>query len=220
MVLLTLPSLLAPTSDPAWLSVPFLTHGDANHIRSSRQSPSLVLLVALSAGSAGVASKEKTAMKKYSLRLLGILLFLALAPVALMAQTGQGILFGHWKLNVAKSTFGDGPKLMGMSIDVTSDKPELIQYDVAATAGNGFAYTYSFKGAADGKEYPISGSSSVYSYTEEAGVVHETQKDPDGTITKGDFTVTPNGKVGTWMYTITNPDGTVVKQKLVFDHLA
>jgi hypothetical protein len=158
-------------------------------------------------------------MKIHSLRFLGILLFMGLASAALVAQTGaQGILFGQWKLNVAKSDFGGAPKLMAMTIKVTSDTAELIQFEVTQTTETGFSVSYSYKGAADGKEYPIVGSSSMYSYTQEAGVVHETQKDADGTLTKGDFTVSPNGKVGTWIYTITNPDNTVVKQKLVFDH--
>lgn len=150
----------------------------------------------------------------------------ALAPVALRAQgtqsqvSGLGIMLGNWKLNVAKSDFGSGPKLMAMSVKVTSDAPELIQFSVDQANGTGFQASYAFKGAADGKEYPITGSATVYSYTEEPGVVHETQRDPDGTITKGDFTVSPNHKIGTWLYTITNPDGTVVKQKLVFERTA
>ena len=180
-------------------------------------------------------------MKNLSLRIWIVLAMLALTPGALIAQTaGQGIMFGTWKLNVDKSDFGAGFKLMAMTVKVTSDTPELIQFSVDETTGNGFNVSYSFKGAADSKEYPIVGSSSVYSYTEEPGVVHETQKDTDGTITKGDFTVavitTPAPKsptttkgakavaqpgikstVGTWLYTITNPDGSVVKQKLVFD---
>ncbi len=158
-------------------------------------------------------------MKSHFLRVLGIAIVLALAPVSLVAQTTQGILFGEWKLNVAKSNFGDGPKLMAMTLKVTSDTADLIQFEVSQTAGNGFSVTYSYKGAADGKEYPITGSSSVYSYTQEAGVVHETQKDSDGTVTKGDFTVSGNGKIGTWDYTITNPDGSVVKQKLIFERV-
>jgi hypothetical protein len=89
---------------------------------------------------------------------------------------------------------------------------------VSQTTADGFEVSYSYKGAADGKEYPVTGSSSVYSYAEETGVVHETQKDADGTITKGDFTLGAHGKTGTWQYTITSPDGTVTKQKLVFDH--
>lgn len=160
-------------------------------------------------------------MRNFFLRNWVVLVLLALAPGALLAQaTSQGILFGTWKLNVAKSDFGAGNKLMAMTINVTSDTPDLIQFSVNQTTADGFDVTYSYKGAADGKEYPIIGSSSVYSYTEEPGVVHETQKDSDGTVTQGDFTLSLKGKVGTWLYTITNPDGSVVKQKLVFDHTA
>jgi hypothetical protein len=157
-------------------------------------------------------------MRSFFLRNWIVLALLALFSGALLAQTAsQGIMFGNWKLNAAKSNFGGGTKLMSMTIKVDSDTPDLIQFSVNQTTADGFDVSYSYKGAADGKEYPIIGSSSVYSYTEEPGVVHETQKDTDGTITKGDFTVSANGKVGTWLYTITNPDGSVVKQKLVFD---
>lgn len=156
---------------------------------------------------------------KVSLRTWIVMAFFTLSMSALVAQTAaQGILFGTWKLNVVKSDFGTGSKLMSMVLKVTSDKSDNIEFSVDQTTADGFSVSYSYKGAADGKEYPINGSSSVYSYTEETGVVHETQKDTDGTITKGDFTVSANGKVGTWMYIITNPDGSVIKQKLVFDH--
>ena len=181
-----------------------------------------------------------------------ILAPLLLAPAAICAQSPpQGILFGNWTLNVHKSTFGTGQKLMAMTVKVTSDTPALIQFSVDQTTESGFNVSYSFKGAPDGKPYPLTGSSSVYSYTEEPGVVHETQKDTDGTLTKGDFTVSANtpapakpaatsktkpgakttvssetqasakaetGPIGTWLYTITNPDGSIVQQKLVFNH--
>jgi hypothetical protein len=32
--------------------------------------------------------------------------------------------------------------------------------------------------------------------------------------------VSANGKVGTWIYSVTNPDGTVIHSKLIFDHTA
>ncbi|MGB7549180.1 MAG: hypothetical protein WBM14_15685 [Terracidiphilus sp.] len=149
-----------------------------------------------------------------------LLAFLLLGPIALRAQaTGQGIMFGSWKLNLAKSDFGSGPKLMAMTVKVTSDTPALIQFTVEQTTESGFAVSYGFKGAADGKEYPLTGASSVYSYTEEPGVVHESQKDTDGTITRGDFTLSAKGNVGIWLYTITSPDGTVAKQKMVFERI-
>jgi hypothetical protein len=160
-------------------------------------------------------------MKNLCLRIWLVAALVVLAPVALLAQAGtQGIMLGNWKLIAAKCDFGSGPKIMAMTVKVSSDTPELIQFSVDETTGTGFQVSYSFKGAADGKEYPIAGSATVYSYTEEPGVVHETQRDPDGTITKGDFTVSANHKIGTWLYTITAPDGTVVKQKLIYEHTA
>jgi len=158
-------------------------------------------------------------MRNLWLRSVSALALLILGTSVLFAQaSGTGIMAGTWKLNPAKSNFGGGSKLLAMTVKVTSDTPDLIQFSVDQTLENGFAVSYSFKGAADGKEYPIVGSSSVYSYTEEPGVVHETQKDADGTVTKGNFTVSANGKVGTWNYTVTNPDGSTVTQKLIFDH--
>jgi hypothetical protein len=160
-------------------------------------------------------------MRNRLLAAFAVLALLALVPAALAAQAGgQGIMFGTWTLSVAKSSFGGGPKLMAMTVKVTSDKPELIQFSVSQTMESGIQISYSYKGAADDKPYPIIGSSSVYSYTEEPGIVHETQKDADGTITRGDFTVSNSGRTGTWDYTITNPDGTQFKQKLVFTHSA
>ena len=160
-------------------------------------------------------------MRNLFLRIPMVLALFALAPSALLAQAAaQGILFGNWKLNLVRSNFGGGFKPMAMVLKVTSDTPDIIQYTMNLTTPGGLFVSYSFKGAPDGKEYPLTGSSSVYSYTQEPGVVHETQKDSDGTITRGDFTVSAKGKVGTWIYTITNPDGTVVTQKLVFDRTA
>lgn len=144
----------------------------------------------------------------------------ALVPAIAIAQGDkQGTMLGSWKLNVAKSDFGGGPKLQGMLVDVTSDKPDSIVFSVTETAESGMTFTYKVKGAADGKDYPAEGSSTLYAYTEEGGVVNETQKDTDGTVTTGTFTLSPNRKVGTWVYTITDPQAGVIHTKLVYDRV-
>jgi hypothetical protein len=90
-------------------------------------------------------------MKNLCLRIWLVAALVILAPVALLAQAdGQGIMLGNWKLIVAKSDFGSGPKLMAMTVKVTSDTPELIQFCVDEATGAGFQAAYSFKGAADG----------------------------------------------------------------------
>jgi len=67
---------------------------------------------------------------------------------------------------------------MAMTVKVASDTPELIEFDVDQVTASGFQVSYSFKGAPDGKEYPITGSATVYSYTEQPGVAHETSATP------------------------------------------
>jgi hypothetical protein len=38
-------------------------------------------------------------------------------------------------------------------------------------------------------------------------------------VTKGSWSVTANGKEGTWTYTVTNPDASITHQKLVFTRI-
>ena len=128
-------------------------------------------------------------------------------------------MVGKWKLNLAKSDFGESSKPQGMLVDVTSDTPEAVVFSVTQTAENGMMFTYKFNGPADGKEHPAEGTSTLYAYTEEGGVVTETQKDTDGTITKGTFALSANGKVGTWTYTITDPQGAVTHTRWVYDRV-
>jgi hypothetical protein len=143
------------------------------------------------------------------------------APAATPADGAKSYTYlGSWKLNVPKCDFGDGNILMAMVIKVTSATADSIEFTATATYGSGMAGTYSFKGPVDGKDYKLTGSASTYSYTDVNGVLTETQKDPDGTVTKGTWSTTANGKEGTWTYTITNPDASIVHQKLVFTRTA
>lgn len=142
-------------------------------------------------------------------------------PAALRAQAGASLpILGKWTLNAAKSSFGDGPVLRAMTIEYTAATMESVEFNATVTYDNGGQGVYSFKGAADGKDHALTGSSSTYAYSVENGVVTETQKDSDGTLTVGTFARSANGKEGTWTYTITNPDKTVVSQKLVFTKTA
>jgi hypothetical protein len=155
-----------------------------------------------------------------SFKSLFVVLTLALLSAIAIAQTSTpGPMVGKWKLNVAKSDFGDGSKLQAMLVEVTSDTPDAVIFSVQETADSGMMFTYKFKGPADGKNHPAEGTSTLYAYTEDGGVVTETQTDTDGTITKGTFALSPNGKVGTWTYTITDPQGAVTHSKLVYDRV-
>ncbi|WP_263360021.1 hypothetical protein [Acidicapsa ligni] len=132
------------------------------------------------------------------------------------ATTQQFPVLGEWKLNAAKSDFGDGAKLRDMTIKFTSATPELIEFTATVTYDSGSQGTYGYKAPADGQPHQLSGSASTYAYSVENGILIETQKDPDGTITKGSFTRSAKGTDGVWVYTITNPDASITHQKLLF----
>lgn len=148
-----------------------------------------------------------------------VLLAMIFPGIARAQNTQQGPMFGTWKLNLAKSDFGENSKPQSMVVTVESDMPELIKFSVQMTAPTGMTFSYSYKGAADGKDYPAVGTSSTYAYTEQDGVVTETEKDSDGTVTKGTFALSANGKIGTWTYTVTDPQGGITHEKLVYDKL-
>ncbi len=150
---------------------------------------------------------------------LSLILCALVSSMAIAQGDQSGTMVGNWKLNVAKSDFGGGAKLQGRLFEVTSDKPESIVFSVTETAESGMTFTYKFKGAADGKDYPAVGTSTIYSYTEVGGVLTETQKDTDGTVTTGTFTLSPNRKVETWVYAITDPQAGVIHTKLVYDRV-
>ena len=139
------------------------------------------------------------------------------------AQTAQSSaagapLLGKWKLNVAKSDFGSSPKPGGTILDVTSASPDMVKWTTTFTASNGMSFTMTYAAPADGKDHAAEGTATTYAYTLAGPSVTEIQKDPDGTVTTGTFTV--KGKTGIWTYTIKDPQGNETHQTEVFDRVA
>ncbi len=157
-----------------------------------------------------------------SVRTLLMLLAVGLPVVPAFAQlptTGQ--MVGNWKLNPKLSNFGPAadtaPK--GIVTTVTSDTPDLVKFETSYTASNGMTFSWKFSGPADGKDHPADGTSTTFAYSRDGDNEVEVQKDTDGTVTKGVLTLSPNKKVATWNCTITDPQGAVTTEKLVFDRL-
>lgn len=82
----------------------------------------------------------------------------AVTAVALVSPAQQVVdLSGAWHLNVEKSKWGKHPKPHSVVINVVHQEPAL-KYSGIAVAGNGEdTREFSFEGAIDGKEYPITG---------------------------------------------------------------
>jgi hypothetical protein len=49
--------------------------------------------------------------------------------------------------------------------------------------------------------------------------VTEVEKDSDGTVTKGTFALSADGKIGTWTYTVTDPQGNATHEKLIYNRV-
>jgi hypothetical protein len=151
-----------------------------------------------------------------------LLLVLCFPVLAGWAQTpSSGQMVGNWKLNVKLSNFGTAADTAPKAIllNVTSDTPDLVAFQTTYTSANGMQFTWKFSGPADGKDHAADGTATTYAYTHDGDTVTETQKDTDGTLTKGTFTLSANKKLGTWNYTITDPQGAITTQKMVFDRV-
>ena len=72
------------------------------------------------------------------------------------AQAPQG-LAGTWKMNPAKSTFSPGPAPKSMTITYTP-VGESMKIEVHQVSADGAAQHWEMTGAADGKEYPVTGN--------------------------------------------------------------
>ena len=83
----------------------------------------------------------------------------ALTAVVLCMSAAQvADLSGAWHLNVEKSKWGKHPKPHSVVVNVEHHEPAL-KYSGTAVAANGEdTREFSFEGAIDGKEYPITGA--------------------------------------------------------------
>lgn len=64
-------------------------------------------------------------------------------------------LVGTWKLNLAKSVWGKIPAPKEDALVVTQDDDMGLKWTAAGVSANGEQFSYSFGGAADGKDYSM-----------------------------------------------------------------
>lgn len=78
----------------------------------------------------------------------------ALAICALAIGAAQTPTFtGRWKLNPAKSSWGNKPAPVAVTIDI-EDRGQTLKYSGIVVDTHGENREFEFAGAADGKEYP------------------------------------------------------------------
>lgn len=112
-------------------------------------------------------------------------------------------LSGTWQLNVAKSVWGKHPKPAGAVITIEHHEPELkysgtVMFPTGVTGGE-HARTFTFDGAIDGKEYPVTGTlgpGKMEFHRENPAIVTSRFQSSDGSLTEtARTTLSPDGKV-------------------------
>jgi hypothetical protein len=86
----------------------------------------------------------------------------SLLPLPVNAQrsaapviTTRKSLVGTWKLNLAKSVWGNIPAPREDTLLVTQDDGVGLKWTASGVSANGERFSFSFEGATDGKDYPM-----------------------------------------------------------------
>lgn len=70
-------------------------------------------------------------------------------------KAARNTLVGTWKLNLAKSSWGKIPAPKEDTLVVTEDDAKGLKWTASSVSADGESFSYSFEGAADGREYPM-----------------------------------------------------------------
>lgn len=149
----------------------------------------------------------RKATRWFGLSLLSIA-FLGAIVVAQEANSGSNAK-GVWKLDTAKSDFGQAPKPKSMRLVVTEDTPTALKWHITGTAADGTAIHESFSGAVDGKSYPLPGdpTASSVAYTRNGDEVDGTMTMKDGSTMKSTITMSNDNKTMTVQSGGNGPNG-------------
>jgi len=115
-------------------------------------------------------------------------------------------LVGTWKLNVAKSTWGQVPAPKEGTLVVLQDDAMGLKWTESGVSADGDSFTVSFEGAADEKDYPIrspdqeavSGFTKAYSNVD--GALHSVDKKNGSVIQTSTTNVSSDGRTMTIKY--------------------
>jgi hypothetical protein len=85
------------------------------------------------------------------------LCIVALASVAASAAASHSAV-GTWKLDVAKSSYGNMPAPKFEKLVVTTDKPDAVKWVMTGASADGKTYISMYDGPVDGKDRPYGNS--------------------------------------------------------------
>ncbi|HEY4009580.1 MAG TPA: hypothetical protein VGM11_05475 [Acidobacteriaceae bacterium] len=121
-----------------------------------------------------------------------------------------------WKLNIAASDFGGGPKPASVTTTLFANTDNNLRWRHSETNSQGTT-TGSWTGARDGKLRPVSGIKGEKFSMQHDGTFHIDEA--DGTTVDGTIIGADDGKTYTETATIKTKDGQEHHEKLVFDRV-
>jgi hypothetical protein len=131
--------------------------------------------------------------------------------IASAAERSNQSAVGTWKLDVAKSSYGNMAAPSFEQLVITSDDVDAYKWSMVGTEGHGHTYASSYDGPIDGKDHPIKSSeaATMIAYTRTAsGSVRWVVKDNAGTtVETATRSLSPDGKTMTIKGTATFSGG-------------
>ena len=90
-------------------------------------------------------------------KLLAVITILLLANLAAASdqKSARQSLVGTWKLNITKSSWGKIPQPKESTLVVLQDDAMGLKWTGSGVSAEGDSFSFSFEGAVDGKDYPI-----------------------------------------------------------------
>lgn len=151
------------------------------------------------------------------IKIVGLAVLLSVAAVA-VCFAADNPMMGTWKLNDAKSKLDpNGPKNRTVVYSAAGEKMKITVDGVDA---KGKALRSEWTGAADGKDYPVTGSSGedtrAYKKIDER-TLEFTSKKGGKVTTSGKVVVSADGKTRTVTHSGTSPDGKKFSSTVVYD---
>ncbi|HUI82894.1 MAG TPA: hypothetical protein VL240_01655 [Candidatus Binatia bacterium] len=144
--------------------------------------------------------------------LTGLCLLIVASPDAAAKVAGEKSAVGTWRLEVSRSSFGNLPAPKFEQLVVSTDKPDMLKWNLKRITADGKSYIASYDGPIDGNDHPMMSSEagSTVAYTRTAGgSVQWTVKDRTGAVIEtGSGQLSPDGNTLTLRGTAQGPNGT------------
>ncbi len=155
------------------------------------------------------------------MRLIAMGLLLAVTVAGAARARPDISLVGSWRLNAKESEAPAGDAPADLVMNITKDDGMAFQWTVTVRMPDGASGSTRFKGAIDGKAYPIEGrpgSTSAFSWLPD-GTLKQVSESPGGIATEI-CSFPPSGKRFVCEARQTDTQGRVVTYTEVFDRVA